>query len=216
MAIVLISDAVPVAVFAKAPLPGYAKTRLIPHLGAEGAAALQERLIARAVATALSAEIGPVTLWCAPDVEHPCFREAARCSPIALAAQPDGDLGARMLAAFQAATGPLVLIGTDCPVLSQADLREAAAALRNGSDVVMAPAEDGGYGLIAACRPFPCLFEDMPWSTERVAALTSERARRAGLRLTLLRDVWDVDTPLDLDRLFQSGLSNVAGGGSWP
>ena len=73
-------DAVAVAVFAKAPVAGYAKTRLIPRLGAEGAAALQNVLIDRAVATALAARIGPVALWCAPDAKHPCFQEAARRS----------------------------------------------------------------------------------------------------------------------------------------
>lgn len=201
-----VPDAVAVAVLAKAPVAGYAKTRLIPRLGAEGAAALQERLIARAVDTALSAGIGPVTLWCAPDADHPCFQEATRRRFIALAVQPEGDLGVRMLAAFQAAGRPLVLIGTDCPVLTPADLRDAAAALQNGADVSMAPAKDGGYGLIAACRAFPRLFVDMPWSTDRVAALTADRARESDLRLTAMREVWDVDTPADLQCLSQSGL----------
>ena len=199
-------DATAIAVLAKAPVAGYAKTRLIPHLGAEGAAALQERLIARAVDTALAAGIGPVTLWCAPDADHPCFQEAARRESIALAIQPEGDLGARMLAAFQAVGRPLVLIGTDCPVLTPADLRNAAAALQNEADVAMAPAEDGGYGLIAACRAFPHLFVDMPWSRDGVAALTADRAHESDLHLTMLRKVWDVDTPADLERLFQSGL----------
>src|SRR4051794_1920417 len=152
-------DPVSVAVLAKAPVAGYAKTRLIPHLGAEGAASLQEALTARALATALASGIGPVTLWGAPDGEHPCFQAAARRSPIRVADQPEGDLGARMLAAFQASAGPLVLIGTDCPVLTATDLREAANALRHGADVALAPAEDGGYGLIGACRAFPGLFE---------------------------------------------------------
>ena len=92
-----------VAVLAKAPIPGYAKTRLIPLLGPEGAARLQGRLIERALATAVAAGIGPVTLWCAPDAEHPFFQRAPGARGVALAAQPDGDLGARMLAAFEAA-----------------------------------------------------------------------------------------------------------------
>ena len=204
-------DPVPVAVLAKAPVPGYAKTRLIPHLGAEGAASLQEALTVHALATALASSIGPVTLWGAPDVGHPCFQSAVRRLPIRVADQPEGDLGARMLAAFQASGGPLVLIGTDCPVLTATDLREAANALRHGADVALAPAEDGGYGLIGARRPFPYLFEAMPWSTARVAALTAERARTAGLRFTVLRQVWDVDTPADVERLRRSGLSDVLG-----
>jgi uncharacterized protein len=198
------------AVLAKAPVPGYAKTRLIPLLGPHGAAALQQRLIERALATALAARIGPVTLWCAPDDAHPFFQEAARRHGIRLAAQPDGDLGERMLAAFRHAPAgaALVLIGTDCPILDPSDLRDVAALLSR-ADVVMAPAEDGGYGLIAARRPIPALFELMPWGTEWVAALSRERARREGLRLAEIGPTWDVDTPADFDRLYDADLLDI-------
>ena len=191
-----------VAVFAKAPIPGFAKTRLIPALGAAGAARLQEELTGRAIETAIAAEIGPVTLWCAPDSGHPSFAALGRRCTIVLANQPQGDLGARMLAAFAAETGrALVLIGADCPCLEPQDLRAADAALADGADVVIAPAEDGGYGLIAASRPLPILFDHMPWSTDGVAALTKARATAAGLRTHELRSVWDVDTPADHSRL---------------
>jgi uncharacterized protein len=190
-----------VAILAKAPLPGFAKTRLIPLLGAAGAAELQRLLTERAVETAFGAGIGPVTLWGAPDAGHESFGELATRFSVALAAQPAGDLGRRMLAAFEAAARPLVLIGTDCPSLVSDDLRAAAGALAGGADVAIAPAEDGGYGLIAAQRPLPMLFEAMPWSTAAVAALTRERAAAAGLRLEELRTVWDVDTPADYERL---------------
>ncbi len=200
-----------VAVLAKAPIAGYAKTRLIPLLGPEGAARLQGRLIDRTLATAVAAGIGPVTLWGAPDAGHPFFQEQARQRGIGLAAQPDGDLGARMLAAFRAAPlgAALVLIGTDCPVLDAADLGEAAAALSH-ADVALAPAEDGGYGLIAARRPLPELFEQMPWGSDRVAELTRERARGEGLRLAELRTIWDVDNGADLERLRAAGLIDLA------
>jgi uncharacterized protein len=199
-----------VAVLAKAPVPGFAKTRLVPLLGPHGAAALQQRLIERALATALEAGIGPVTLWCAPDDAHPFFRKASRRHGVHLAAQPDGDLGERMLTAFRSApssTAP-VLIGTDCPVLDPADLRDAAALL-DDADVVIAPAEDGGYGLIAGRRPVPALFERVPWGTEWVAALTRERAQREGLRVAELRTIWDVDTPADFERLYSADLLDI-------
>lgn len=200
-----------VAVLAKAPVAGFAKTRLIPLLGARGAAKLQERLIDRALATALAAGIGPVTLWCTPDIDERFFQEVAGRPGIRLAAQPDGDLGERMLAAFrEAPAAGLVLIGTDCPVLNPADLREAAALLSD-ADVVVAPAEDGGYGLIAARRPILELFDGMPWGTERVATLTRERARARGLVLAELRTIWDVDTAADFQRLRAAGLVDVAG-----
>ena len=198
-----------IAVLAKAPIPGFAKTRLIPLLGAEGAARLQERLIERALATAVAAGTGPVALWCAPDDTHACFREAAWRHGVGLVVQPAGDLGARMLAAFNAAVGkPLVLIGTDCPVLSPGDVRNAAALL-TGADVVIAPAEDGGYGLIAARRPLPKLFERMPWGTDRIATLTRERALASDIRLAELRSIWDVDTAADFQRLRASDFIDV-------
>jgi rSAM/selenodomain-associated transferase 1 len=196
------------AIFAKAPVPGYAKTRLIPLLGAEGAARLQERLIERALTVATEAVIGHVTLWCAPDAGHAFFRKAARRFDVELASQASGDLGARMLAAFQAAPGHLVLMGADCPALTPADLRAAATALAQ-ADVVIAPAEDGGYGLIAARQPIPELFGDMPWGTGDVARLTRERARRCDLTLVELPTAWDVDLPEDILRLAETGLVEV-------
>jgi rSAM/selenodomain-associated transferase 1 len=200
-----------VAVLAKAPVPGYAKTRLVPLLGPERAARLQQKLIERALATAVAAGIGPVTLWCAPDDAHPFFREAAGRHGVVLAVQPEGDLGARMLAAFRArpAGAALVLIGADCPALGPHDLKEAAELLAE-ADVVIAPAEDGGYGLIAMRRPIPELFEGMPWGTGDVARLTRERAGGGGLRLRELRTIWDVDTASDFARLGAADLLDVA------
>src|SRR4051794_37505147 len=97
--------------FAKAPVPGFANTRLIPLLGEDGAAALQRRFMERALETALQAAIGPVTLWCAPDARHPAFQDAHGRLGVRLANQAPGDLGARMLAAFEAAgPGGLVLV----------------------------------------------------------------------------------------------------------
>ena len=151
------SEPVAVAVLAKAPLPGFAKTRLIPRLGADGAARLQARLIERAVETACAAAVGPVTVWAVPDAAHACFR-ALNTRGVALARQGDGDLGARMLAAIAAANGPTLVIGTDCPALTSDDLREAAQILRGGTDVVVGPAEDGGYVLIGMRAPQPVLF----------------------------------------------------------
>jgi uncharacterized protein len=169
-----------VAVLAKAPVPGFAKTRLIPLLGPHGAAALQQRLIERALATALAAGIGPVTLWCAPDDAYPIFREAARRHGIRLALQPDGDLGERMLAAFRSAPSgtALVLIGTDCPVLGPDDLRDAAALL-DDADVVIAPAEDGGYGLIAGRRAVAALLRISNACTSPISS-TSGTSPRTG------------------------------------
>ena len=157
-------EPVAVAILAKAPLPGLAKTRLIPALGVEGAAALQARLIARAVETAIAAGTGPTTLWGAPDESHPEFQSAKTRYGLALARQPNGDLGHRMFTALAAAHGPALVIGSDCPALTPAHLRACAEALRDGIDAAVIPAEDGGYVLLGTRRPNAHLFADMPWA----------------------------------------------------
>lgn len=192
-------EPVAVAILAKAPIPGMAKTRLVPLLGTDGAAALQERFIARAVETAMAAATGPVTLWATPDERHPAFATLAARFPLSLRRQPEGDLGERMLAAIIA--GPTIVIGTDCPPLAPAHLRAAAASLRDGIDVILVPVQDGGYALIGARGPDPRLFADIPWSTPDVMALTRRACAGLGLSWREPARLWDVDEPHDLDRL---------------
>jgi hypothetical protein len=193
---------VQLAVLAKAPVPWLAKTRLIPALGPQGAARLQRQLTLQALRTALTAGLGVVTLWCAPDARHRFFRALQRTAGLRCLAQPGGDLGERMHSAFRlhCAQGPLLLIGTDCPVLRPDHLRQAAQALIDGADAVLQPAEDGGYVLVGLRRPQPALFQGMTWSTDQVMAQTRQRAREAGLRLHELDMLWDLDRPEDLAR----------------
>jgi len=202
-------EGVAIAILAKAPLPGLAKTRLAPVLGADGAANLQARFIAHTVTTAQSAAIGPVTLWAAPDCHHPVFQTIAAQLGIALAAQPEGDLGARMMAAVEAARGPAIVVGTDCPALTPENLRAAARALVDGIDVVIIPVDDGGYGLIGMRRAEPALFAGMTWSTSSVMAETRRRLSRLGLSWREPARLWDVDRPADLDRLAGARLAGL-------
>jgi rSAM/selenodomain-associated transferase 1 len=204
-------NGVAIAILAKAPLPGLAKTRLAPVLGADGAANLQARFIAHTVTTAQSAALGPVTLWVAPDPHHPVFRAIAAPLGVAIAAQPEGDLGARMMAAVEAARGPAIVVGTDCPALTPGHLRAAARALVDGIDVVIIPVDDGGYGLIGMQRPQPALFAGMTWSTSSVMAETRCRLSRLGLSWREPARLWDVDVPADLDRLVGAGLAGLMG-----
>jgi rSAM/selenodomain-associated transferase 1 len=202
------NEPVAVAVLAKAPLPGFAKTRLIPALGAEGAALLQARLVERAVATACAAVIGPVTLWTTPDESHPLFQAIGAHFGVALARQGDGDLGTRMLAAMAAANTPALVIGTDCPALTCEHLRAAADILR-GADAVVIPTEDGGYALIGMRAPARALFSDMQWSAPGVMEETRRRLRALGLTWQEAVTLWDVDLPEDLERLREIGLHHL-------
>jgi rSAM/selenodomain-associated transferase 1 len=186
-------------IFAKAPLPGLAKTRLIPALGAAGAAALQQRLIRRTLATAAQSWLA-TELWCHPDCAQPFFAACAGEVTVELRSQQGADLGERMHHAFVTAAAPALLIGTDCPALSAQDLRTAAAALA-AHDAVLGPAADGGYYLIGLRRPQPTLFRAMPWGTDAVLALTRTRLHAAGLRWQELPLHHDIDTPDDLVHL---------------
>ena len=147
----------PVIVMAKAPVAGFAKTRLIPALGAHGAAALAECLLERAIGHALEAQLGPVDLCCTPDMSHPALARHAAWHGMALSAQGDGDLGARMARAFDrwlVRAGRALMTGTDAPALDAAMLVRAAAAL-DEADAVFIPALDGGYALIGLRRAAP-------------------------------------------------------------
>jgi hypothetical protein len=198
-----------VAVLAKAPVAGLAKTRLIPALGPHGAARLQRELTRHALQIATAAGLGPVTLWCAPDVDHRFFRALRRTMNVNCQVQATGDLGERMHTAFRehCTEGPLLLIGTDCPALRPLDLREAAQALCDGHDAVFGPAEDGGYVLVGLRGPQPSLFSGMAWSTSTVLSETRARARALRLRVMELETLWDVDLPVDLARLSRLPLS---------
>jgi uncharacterized protein len=202
-------EPVAIAILAKAPLPGLTKTRLVPALGADGAAALQARFIERTVTTAQSAAIGPVTLWAAPDQHHPAFQTLSALFGVALARQPEGDLGARMLAAIAAARGPALVIGTDCPALTAEHLAAAADVLRGGCDAVVIPAEDGGYALIGMRMPHASVFEGVPWGTATVMAETRRRLTRARLVWREPARLWDVDEPADLARMQRAGLASL-------
>jgi len=195
-----------IAILAKAPIPGYAKTRLAQSIGGARAAELQARLIARTLQTALKAQTGPVTLWAAPDVTHPAFQAIAERGDVAVMPQPHGDLGQRMLHAAQESIGATLIIGTDCPVLAPAHLQHAANALRANFNACLIPAEDGGYVLIGMRNPQPCLFTDMPWGTGDVLRLTRERMQANALSCAEQNALWDVDTFEDFKRLEASGL----------
>lgn len=191
-----------ICILAKAPVAGFAKTRLIPALGAEGAAALARKLLDHTVAEALAAGLGEVRLLGAPDGGHPALQ--AHAARVRLGAQADGDLGRRMHRALDDALAghPMaLLVGTDAPALDRDALRLAAQALAQ-QDAVFVPALDGGYALVGLrARSRPELFEAMTWSTDQVMAETRRRLMRSGLRWAELDAVGDIDEPADLRHL---------------
>lgn len=192
-----------IVIITKAPIAGFAKTRLIPALGADGAARLARRLLERTVRTALEARLGAVELCVTPAPEHPVWPTLDLPAGLDWSEQGEGDLGARLARAAQrtiAAGETAILIGTDCPELTPTHLQAAAAALHE-HDAALVPSADGGYALLAIRRFHPLLFTAMPWSTDVVARETLRRIGRLGWTVASFPSVHDVDLPADLPRL---------------
>lgn len=190
-------------VFAKAPQPHQAKTRLIPALGAEGAAALARRLLDHALAQALDSGIGPVELCMSPAPGDPAWKGIRLPDAVLQTDQGEGDLGQRMARAVRRVTAggqPVLLMGSDCPGLSAGILREAARRLQT-HDAVLLPVADGGYVLIGLTSPCPALFERMAWSTSSVALDTLRRMAGLGLSVWTGPLLRDIDEPADLAQL---------------
>jgi hypothetical protein len=180
--------------FARYPTAGACKTRLIPALGPAGAADLHRRLTERTMAV-LRASRAPVTVaftgasaaqfaaWLGPDV--------------GLVEQVEGDLTARLMACLDPA--PVIFFGADTPDLAPQHVEAAIAALER-HDIVIGPAEDGGYYLIGMRTALPELLTDMPWSTDQVLPETLARLARRGIAPVLLETLADCDRPEDLAR----------------
>jgi uncharacterized protein len=203
-----VSDAA-VLIFAKAPLPGAVKTRLIPALGEQGATRLYSRLLRRQFEWMARSTPYAMELWAAPDGSHPLFRELAERHRLSIFAQRGEDLGARMGHAAQEAFERhrrLLLLGIDCPALTPAHLRQAFRWLEQGADAVLGPAEDGGYVLLGLNRWHPALFSGHAWGSGSVTASTRQALRKLGWQWRELPQLWDLDRPDDLSRLTPLGI----------
>lgn len=192
-----------ILVFAKAPTPGAVKTRLIPALGAQGAARLAALMLADTLERARAAKVGPVELCMSPAPADGQWRGVPLPSDIILSDQGESDLGARMERAARRALAEndaVLLIGTDCPDLSAHRLRLAARALRDFNCAIH-PAADGGYVLLGLRRSAPALFSDVPWGSAEVARSTLDRLHTLDWSTLVGAVLHDIDEPLDLVRL---------------
>ncbi|MFO0574564.1 MAG: TIGR04282 family arsenosugar biosynthesis glycosyltransferase [Polyangia bacterium] len=202
-------------VFAKAPVPGAVKTRLIgaarPGLRADEAAALHAAFVRDVCGRGAAAGFGRRRLYVAGELAHPLLVEVAAAAGFELRPQAGADLGARMHAALAAeldsGAAAVLLVGTDSPTLPLGYLRQAAVWLGGEppADAVLGPALDGGYYLIGVRRALPSLFAPgIAWGTEQVLPETLRRLcalGHQGLAVRLLPPFYDVDTPSDLARL---------------
>ncbi len=194
-------------IFVKAPIAGVAKTRLIPALGAEGAARLHRKLATNTLKMATQYALSSVQLWCTPDTKHPFFVQCKKKFFITLHSQSGSDLGERMAHALKQALQKndyAIIIGTDCPPLTQNMLQRTFKLLDNGYDSVLIPAIDGGYALLGLRRFNTALFSHIEWGTEKVLRTTRERLKQLQWRWYELPHQWDLDEPKDLARTFHA------------
>jgi uncharacterized protein len=190
-------------IMAKAPVAGTVKTRLIPALGAQGAADLALHMLRHTLGTASAAQLGPIELCMSPASSDACWQQFGIPQGIICSDQGDGDLGQRMARIAQrtiARGEALLLIGTDCPALSADTLRHAASALTH-NDASMVPTWDGGYCLLGLRAFDASLFTDICWSTDTVAATTLDRMAQLDWQVEKLPMMHDIDEPSDLQWL---------------
>jgi uncharacterized protein len=197
-----------IGIFAREPIAGKTKTRLIPLLGEVGAAQFHQRCISAAVRTAQQAALGDVVLFVTPALQADSFFYTLATLPTCHL-QTGDDLGARMHNAFvyglQKSTR-MIIIGTDCPALSQGHLHAVDTWLSEHDGVCFIPAEDGGYVLVAMSQLHAAIFVDIDWGTENVMAQTQVAAENAGITIHKMPPLWDIDTPNDYLRLARDAL----------
>jgi rSAM/selenodomain-associated transferase 1 len=181
-------------IFVKAPRLGTVKTRLAGKLGKEGAISAYMKLVEQLVNNLLG--LKAVQVRYAPDDGFAEIQSWLQPGWTA-ALQGEGDLGERLHFAFESAFAEgftkVVIIGSDCPYVTQGDIEQAWEALEK-RDVVLGPAQDGGYWLIGLRKNQPLLFQGIPWSTDQVFAQTLQRAKSQGLSISLLQILEDIDT----------------------
>lgn len=196
--------------FAKTPLPGTVKTRLAAALPEPATTQFYIELLNYTVSQAVQAALCPIELWVSPQTQHPLFQYYQQQWDIPLYLQQGNDLGQRMSHALQSAltrASVAVIIGSDCPSLTALDIQMAIHMLiHDTAPVVFVPAEDGGYVLLGVQQVIPALFNDMPWGSSQIMALSRLRLGALSIPWRELETRWDVDTAADWQRLQQQAF----------
>jgi len=196
-----------IIVFAKTPEPGTVKTRLIPDYGESFATELHCAMLWHSLTVITQAEICPIELWCSPNINHPFFHSCVDVFNLTLHEQQGENLGEKMRDAFDqvlATANHALIIGTDCPYLLKTDFMSAMNKLIEGVDVVISPAEDGGYVMLGQSIAVPLLFEKIDWGSSSVLAQTIEQIQTAELTSFMLSKKRDVDVADDVKYLAEN------------
>ena len=186
--------------FAKAPVPGRVKTRMIPHLSAEQASELHYELFNWTAQVLCNEKLGVVELWLAGEAEQAFIASAHNLGFDSHKTQWGGDLGERMANAIADGLGryaKVVLVGSDCPAIDREYLCSAIEAL-DDNDVVLGPSQDGGYVLIGARVVCPEIFLGIDWGDSTVFNDTVDILTRGEMSWQSLSVLSDIDRPEDL------------------
>jgi len=196
-----------IAVFAKAPVPGRVKTRLVPPLTPEEAAAVARACLETTLRRFVPALDAPITLFLDGEADR-TLQTLVESLAVPIVPQVGADLGARLVEAFRSlregGAARAVVLGSDSPTIDVTWIARAIASL-DTHDAVIGPTEDGGYYLIALRAEVPELFRDIPWSTGSVARATLERASALGIAVDVLPVWYDVDDIATLRRALAEG-----------
>ena len=191
-----------ILLFAREPVYGEVKTRLHSAIGEARAYELHCAMLRYQVDKVINSGLAPLELWVSGNPANPVLVDLSLQSPIFR--QQGSDLGQRMKAAVVAArsrSDGVILLGTDCPSVDSDYLESALGLLSAGTQLIIGPAEDGGYVLLGVRECWPALFDDIAWGTSQVLSATLQKASRLGLDFKMLPKRWDVDRPEDLRRL---------------
>lgn len=202
-----------IVMFAKLPRLGRVKTRLQPALSAEQALDIYQKLLHHSLNTLLTTDLCPVELWFDEQPDKLLASQLQeRYGPIEIRVQHGDDLGQRMQHAVQTVlrrATKIVLVGADCPAIDQDYLATAFTKLSHSISVVLGPAVDGGYVLLAAQMADLPIFDGVEWGGERVLQQTRQRLQQQGIAWFELPELIDIDRPEDLAAARSYGIRLV-------
>lgn len=194
--------------FARAPVAGFVKTRMLPHLSRQEALKLHESLVIMCCKQLIASGLAEVQLWVDDQPDHPLFLSCLDRGVSSIKVQRGSDLGEKMfdclshsLREYQS----VILVGSDCPAIDHRYLIEAFQALES-VPLVFGPALDGGYVLLGAREIYTELFDDISWGESTVLRKSLAAAKRLGAEVSILKSLRDIDRPSDLYHYSEHGF----------
>ncbi len=181
--------------FCKHPEPGFVKSRLAKAIGEERASLIYEKLLLFTLLTVREVNLDAY-LYCFPNIHHELLEQYSNLYSISLRQQADGDLGAKMFHAMHEHINKdanVVLIGSDCLEIDADYILRAFNYLNSGYEIILGPAQDGGYALIGANKIDESIFKNICWSTTAVLDRTKQNISKLGWRYKCLSEVRDLD-----------------------